>query len=52
MKLPHATGFVNNVNPRGFGDIHYDTQVSDLSTGNSETKPYKWSNAGCYRTRK
>ena len=38
--VKYATGFVNNVNPRGFGDIHYDTQVSDLSTGNPQNEVF------------
>ena len=29
--VKYATGFVNNINPRGFGDIHYDVEKSDLS---------------------
>lgn len=29
--VKYATGFVNNVGPRGFGDIHYDVETSDLS---------------------
>tara|TARA_Y100001937_G_scaffold39282_1_gene55885 strand:- start:2745 stop:4007 length:1263 start_codon:yes stop_codon:yes gene_type:complete len=29
--VKYATGFMNNINPRGFGDIHYDVETSDLS---------------------
>ena len=29
--VKYATGFVNDINPRGFGDIHYDVETSDLS---------------------
>tara|TARA_B100001093_G_scaffold158869_1_gene151346 strand:- start:294 stop:1574 length:1281 start_codon:yes stop_codon:yes gene_type:complete len=29
--VKYATGYVNNINPRGFGDIHYDIETSDLS---------------------
>lgn len=32
--VKYATGFVNNITPRGFGDIHYDVEVSDLSAEN------------------
>ena len=32
--VKYATGFVNNITPRGFGDIHYDIEVSDLSADN------------------
>ena len=32
--VKYATGFVNNITPRGFGDIHYDVEVSDLSADN------------------
>lgn len=28
--VKYATGFVNNINPRGFGDIHYDTTPSPI----------------------
>ena len=33
--VKYATGFVNNITPRGFGDIHYDVEVSDLSADNA-----------------
>jgi len=44
--VKYATGYVNDITPRGFADIHYDVEVSDLSTGdptqeafiNGETK--------------
>lgn len=29
--VKYATGFVNNISPQGFGDIHYDVERSDLS---------------------
>lgn len=32
--VKYATGFVNNIGPRGFGDIHYDVETSDLSADN------------------
>ena len=32
--VKYATGFVNDVGPTGFGEIHYDTETSDLSNGN------------------
>ena len=36
--VKYATGYMNNINPRGFGDIHYDVETSDLSaTTISET---------------
>ena len=28
--VKYATGFVNNINPRGFGEIHYDTTPSPI----------------------
>jgi len=28
--VKYATGYVNNVTPTGFGDLHYDTERSDL----------------------
>ena len=31
--VKYATGFVNEITPRGFGDIHYDVETSDLSAG-------------------
>jgi len=31
--VKYATGFVNDVNPTGFGEIHYDVETSDLSNG-------------------
>tara|TARA_R110000796_G_scaffold159961_4_gene276748 strand:+ start:3479 stop:4798 length:1320 start_codon:yes stop_codon:yes gene_type:complete len=32
--VKYATGFVNDVSPTGFGEIHYDVETSDLSNGN------------------
>lgn len=32
--VKYATGFVNDVGPTGFGEIHYDVETSDLSNGN------------------
>jgi len=29
--VKYATGYINNITPRGFGDIHYDVETSDLS---------------------
>ena len=29
--VKYATGLVNEITPRGFGDIHYDVEISDLS---------------------
>lgn len=31
--VKYATGYVNNISPAGFGDIHYDVETSDLSNG-------------------
>jgi len=31
--VKYSTGFVNNVNPKGFGEIHYDKTPSPLGTG-------------------
>ena len=28
--VKYATGFVNNINPRGFGDVHYDNTPSPI----------------------
>ena len=38
--VKYATGYMNNINPRGFGDIHYDAEVSDLSAGNVQTEAF------------
>lgn len=38
--VKYATGFVNNISPRGFGDIHYDVETSDLSTTNTDTEAF------------
>ena len=29
--VKYATGYVNDITPNGFGDIHYDTEQSDIS---------------------
>jgi len=31
--VKYATGYVNNITPKGFADIHYDVEVSDLYDG-------------------
>ena len=31
--VKYATGFVNDIGPKGFGEIHYDVETSDLSNG-------------------
>jgi hypothetical protein len=31
--VKYATGFVNDISPTGFGEIHYDVETSDLSNG-------------------
>ena len=44
--VKYATGYVNDITPRGFGELHYDVEVSDLYDGdptqeafiNGETK--------------
>ena len=38
--VKYATGFMNNINPRGFGDIHYDVEVSDLTTGDPSSEAF------------
>ena len=38
--VKYATGYMNNINPRGFGDIHYDVEVSDLTTGNPQSEAF------------
>ena len=35
--VKYATGFVNNVNPKGFGDVHYDKTPSPLGVFGSGT---------------
>ena len=34
--VKYATGFVNDVTPKGFGEIHYDVETSDLSNGDQK----------------
>jgi len=34
--VKYATGFVNDVTPTGFGEIHYDVETSDLSSGDQK----------------
>ena len=31
--VKYATGYVNDITPRGFGELHYDVEVSDLYDG-------------------
>jgi len=31
--VKYATGYVNSAGPTGFGEVHYDTETSDLSNG-------------------
>ena len=39
--VKYARGYVNNINPRGFGDLRYDTEKSSLGTlGNNNN--LKW----------
>ena len=38
--VKYATGFVNNVTPTGFGDLHYDAEFSDLAAINSENSAF------------
>ncbi len=38
--VKYATGYVNNITPRGFADIHYDVETSDLSTTNTDTEAF------------
>tara|TARA_R110001592_G_scaffold20761_10_gene83969 strand:- start:33778 stop:34995 length:1218 start_codon:yes stop_codon:yes gene_type:complete len=38
--VKYATGFVNDVTPRGFADIHYDVEVSDLTEGNPQSTAF------------
>jgi hypothetical protein len=38
--VKYATGFVNDVTPRGFTDIHYDVETSDLSNTNTDTEAF------------
>lgn len=38
--VKYATGFVNDVTPRGFTDIHYDVETSDLSNTNTGTEAF------------
>lgn len=32
--VKYATGYVNDIGPKGFGELHYDVETSDLSNGN------------------
>ena len=38
--VKYATGYVNDITPRGFTDIHYDVETSDLSTTNTSTEAF------------
>ena len=38
--VKYATGYVNNVTPKGFGDIHYDVERSDIEPTNSENTAF------------
>lgn len=38
--VKYATGYVNEITPRGFGDIHYDVERSDISPSNSENAAF------------
>lgn len=38
--VKYATGYVNNISPRGFGDIHYDVETSDLSNNLPENQAF------------
>lgn len=33
--VKYATGYVNDITPRGFADIHYDVETSDLAGSNN-----------------
>ena len=34
--VKYATGYVNNISPKGFGEIHYDVERSDIAPAQSE----------------
>lgn len=36
--VKYATGFVNDITPRGFGDIHYDVETSDIAPTNNDNQ--------------
>jgi hypothetical protein len=38
--VKYATGFVNEITPRGFGDIHYDVERSDIAPVDSENTAF------------
>lgn len=38
--VKYATGYVNDITPRGFADIHYDVEKSDLSETNTNTEAF------------
>lgn len=38
--VKYATGYVNDITPRGFGDIHYDVERSDISPTGSENQAF------------
>jgi len=38
--VKYATGYVNEITPRGFGDIHYDVERSDIAPVDSENKAF------------
>ena len=38
--VKYATGYVNDITPRGFADIHYDVETSDLSETNTDTEAF------------
>lgn len=33
--VKYATGYVNDITPRGFADIHYDVETSDIASSNN-----------------
>ena len=38
--VKYARGFVNNINPKGFGDIHYDNDSSDIAPSNFKDRAF------------
>ena len=38
--VKYATGYVNDISPRGFGDIHYDVETSDLSNNLDDNQAF------------
>jgi hypothetical protein len=38
--VKYATGYVNEITPRGFGDIHYDVERSDIAPADSENTAF------------